>query len=34
MNLSGKRIVLTGAAGGIGYRLALLLASRGAHLAL
>ena len=34
MNLSGKRIILTGAAGGIGYRLALLLAQRGAHLAL
>jgi short-subunit dehydrogenase len=34
MNLSDKRIILTGAAGGIGYRLALLLASRGAHLAL
>ena len=34
MNLSGKRIILTGAAGGIGYRLALLLANRGAHLAL
>lgn len=34
MNLSGKRIILTGAAGGIGYRLALLLAKKGAHLAL
>lgn len=34
MNLSGKRIILTGAAGGIGYRVALLLASKGAHLAL
>lgn len=34
MNLSGKRIILTGAAGGIGYHLALLLAARGAHLAL
>jgi short-subunit dehydrogenase len=34
MNLSGKRIILTGAAGGIGYRLALLLASKGARLAL
>ncbi len=34
MNLSGKRIILTGAAGGIGYRLALLLANKGAHLAL
>jgi short-subunit dehydrogenase len=34
MNLSGKRIILTGAAGGIGYRLALLLAGKGAKLAL
>lgn len=34
MNLANKRIILTGAAGGIGYRLALLLASKGAHLAL
>jgi len=34
MNLSGKRIILTGAAGGIGYRLALLLAGKGAQLAL
>ncbi len=34
MNLTGKRIILTGAAGGIGYRLALLLAQKGAHLAL
>jgi len=34
MNLSGKRIILTGAAGGIGYHLALLLAARGAQLAL
>jgi len=34
MNLSGKRIILTGAAGGIGYRLALLLAEKGARLAL
>ena len=34
MNLSAKRIILTGAAGGIGYRLALLLASKGARLAL
>jgi len=34
MNLTGKRIVLTGAAGGIGYRLALLLAAKGARLAL
>jgi short-subunit dehydrogenase len=34
MNLSGKRIILTGAAGGIGYRLALLLASKGAQLAM
>lgn len=34
MNLTGKRIILTGAAGGIGYRLALLLAKKGAHLAL
>ena len=34
MNLSGKRIILTGAAGGIGYRLALLLAKKGAQLAL
>lgn len=34
MNLSGKRIILTGAAGGIGYRLALLLAKKGAKLAL
>jgi short-subunit dehydrogenase len=34
MNLSGKRIILTGAAGGIGYRLALLLAAKGARLAL
>lgn len=34
MNLTNKRIILTGAAGGIGYRLALLLASKGAHLAL
>ena len=34
MNLSGKRIILTGAAGGIGYRLALSLAAKGARLAL
>jgi len=34
MNLTEKRIILTGAAGGIGYRLALLLAQKGAHLAL
>lgn len=34
MNLSGKRIILTGAAGGIGYRVALLLAKKGAQLAL
>lgn len=34
MNLSDKRIILTGAAGGIGYRLALLLARKGARLAL
>ena len=34
MNLSGKRIILTGAAGGIGYRVALLLAAKGARLAL
>ena len=34
MNLSGKRIILTGAAGGIGYHLAVLLAARGAHLTL
>ncbi|HUX31292.1 MAG TPA: SDR family oxidoreductase [Thiobacillus sp.] len=34
MNLSGKRIILTGAAGGIGYRVALLLAEKGARLAL
>ncbi|MDD4928060.1 MAG: SDR family oxidoreductase [Gallionella sp.] len=34
MNLAKKRIILTGAAGGIGYRLALLLAKKGAHLAL
>lgn len=34
MNLANKRIILTGAAGGIGYRLALLLADKGAHLAL
>ena len=34
MNLSDKRIILTGAAGGIGYRLALLLAAKGAKLAL
>lgn len=34
MNLSGKRIILTGAAGGIGYRVALLLAAKGAKLAL
>lgn len=34
MNLSGKNIILTGAAGGIGYRVALLLAERGARLAL
>ncbi len=34
MNLTEKRIILTGAAGGIGYRLALLLAQNGAHLAL
>ena len=34
MNLSGKRVILTGAAGGIGYRLALLLAAQGAKLAL
>jgi short-subunit dehydrogenase len=34
VNLSEKRIILTGAAGGIGYRLALLLAAKGAKLAL
>jgi len=34
MNLSGKRIILTGAAGGIGHHLALLLAAKGAKLAL
>ncbi len=34
MNLSGKRIILTGAGGGIGYRIALLLAAKGARLAL
>lgn len=34
MNLSGKRIILTGAAGGIGYQLALQLAAKGAKLAL
>lgn len=34
MNLSGKRILLTGATGGIGYRLALALAAKGALLAL
>ena len=34
MNLSGKRVILTGAAGGIGYRVALLLAEKGARLAL
>lgn len=34
MNLKGKRIILTGAAGGIGYQLALLLAKKGAELAL
>lgn len=34
MNIAGQRIVLTGAAGGIGYRLALLLAKKGARLAL
>lgn len=34
MNLANKRIILTGAAGGIGYRLALLLAKKGARLAL
>jgi short-subunit dehydrogenase len=34
MNLSGKRIILTGAAGGIGYLLALRLAAKGARLAL
>ena len=34
MNLSGKRIILTGAAGGIGCRVASLLAARGARLAL
>jgi short-subunit dehydrogenase len=34
MTLSGKRIILTGAAGGIGYLVALLLAKKGAHLAL
>lgn len=34
MNLSGKRIILTGAAGGIGYRVAMLLAAKGARLAL
>lgn len=34
MNLSDKRIILTGAGGGIGYRLALLLAKKGARLAL
>ena len=34
MNLSGKKVILTGAAGGIGYRVALLLAEKGARLAL
>ncbi|HEX5337098.1 MAG TPA: SDR family oxidoreductase [Gallionella sp.] len=34
MNLSGKRIILTGAAGGIGYQLAKKLAAKGARLAL
>ncbi len=34
MNLSGKNIILTGAAGGIGYRVALQLAEKGARLAL
>lgn len=34
MNLADKRIILTGAAGGIGYKLALLLAKKGAQLAL
>lgn len=34
MNLSGKCIILTGAAGGIGHHLALLLATKGARLAL
>lgn len=34
MNLEGKRILLTGATGGIGYPLALALAAKGARLAL
>lgn len=34
MNLQGKRILLTGATGGIGYPLALALAAKGARLAL
>jgi short-subunit dehydrogenase len=34
MNLNGKRILLTGAGGGIGYQLALILAAHGAQLAL
>lgn len=34
MNLAGKRILLTGATGGIGYPLAKLLAEKGARLAL
>lgn len=34
MIFPGQRIILTGAAGGIGYRLALLLAARGTRLAL
>lgn len=34
MNLSGKRIILTGAAGGIGKRLSIRLAARGAQMVL
>jgi short-subunit dehydrogenase len=34
MNLKGKRILLTGAGGGIGYQLALILAASGARLVL
>lgn len=34
MNLTNQRIILTGAGGGIGYRVAQLLAARGARLAL
>jgi short-subunit dehydrogenase len=34
MNLNGKRVLLTGAAGGIGYPLALALAAKGAKLVL